>query len=310
MPNPFRLDDEILAFIDESNKWYADTPENHELSVQHLRATYARMCQAFHRPYPEGVVAQDSTISSGAVGVPIRRYCYRDQSTETAIVYYHGGGYILGGLDSHDSICAELCANTGLSVISVGYRLAPEHKHPIQFDDAMAGFRAASDSFKHIIVAGDSAGGNLAAAVCVATAQQVRKPIGQLLIYPSLGGEQLGLDSYQEMGEAPMLTTSDMHFYQAARSDGEPPRTDPIFSPLMTTNYGDLPPCYAFSADVDPLRDDSKLYVERLVAAGVDAHYTNAPGLIHGHLRARHCSAKAHENFIAICAAATVMAIG
>ena len=310
MLNPFQLDEEILAFIDDSNKWYADTPENHELSAQQLRDAYARMCQAFHRPYPAGVLAEDSAIPSGEASVPIRRYHYQGQSTKTAIVYYHGGGYILGGLDSHDSVCAELCANTGLSLISVDYRLAPEHKHPIQFDDAMAGFVSASDSFEHIIVAGDSAGGNLAAAVCVATAQQALKPIGQLLIYPSLGGEQLGLDSYREMGEAPMLTTADMHFYQAARSDGEPPRTDPIFSPLMATNYGDLPPCHAFSADVDPLRDDSKLYVERLITAGVDAHYTNAPGLIHGHLRARHCSAKAHANFMAICAAATAMARG
>ena len=308
MNNPFDLDEEVLAFIDDSNKWYAETPDNHTLSAVELREAYDRLCQAYHRPYPEGITAQDSKISSGAARIPIRSYRYQEMSGDTAIVYYHGGGYILGGLESHDSICAELCANTGLPVIAVDYRLAPEYKYPVHFEDAMAGFLAVSERFSRIIVAGDSAGGNLAAGICVATAHQGQKPIGQLLIYPTLGGDQLDLDSYREMGEAPMLTTADMIFYQTARCQGEPPKNDPLFSPILTSHYEALPPCYAFSADIDPLRDDAEVYVQRLVAAGVEAYYSNASGLIHGHLRARHCSQKARDNFSAICDAATALA--
>ncbi|NKB64283.1 MAG: alpha/beta hydrolase fold domain-containing protein [Gammaproteobacteria bacterium] len=301
----FEIDDEIQAFIDQSNRFYQDSPQVHDQSQtmgpSRMRDDYNRMCQAFHCPYPEGITASDSHIDHDNYAIPVRYYDNPETPNHTAVIYYHGGGFILGGLESHDSICAEICANSNLTVVAVDYRLAPEYKHPVQFMDALRSFEYLSEKFSSLILVGDSAGGNLAAAVCGATRKRNQKPSGQVLIYPGLGGEELQLPSYVERANAPMLTTADVSFYRSIRSQDAPPVMDPTFSPLMAEEFSGLPPCHAFSADTDPLRDDAKKYVEKLNEAGTKAHYTNEPGLIHGYLRGRHSSEKAGNSFRSIC---------
>jgi acetyl esterase len=120
---------------------------------------------------------------------------------------------------------------------------------------------------------------------------------GQVLIYPSLGGERIGLAAYAENAEAPMLTTRDMHFYQELRAGGRPPADDPSFFPLAETDYAGLAPCFVSAAGVDPLRDDGVEYVRRLAGAGVEGVCVVEPQLPHGHLRARATSARARAAF-------------
>ena len=169
----FEIDDEIQAFIDQSNRFYQDSPQVHDQSQtmgpSRMRDDYNRMCQAFHCPYPEGITASDSHIDHDNYAIPVRYYDNPETPNHTAVIYYHGGGFILGGLESHDSICAEICANSNLTVVAVDYRLAPEYKHPVQFMDALRSFEYLSEKFSSLILVGDSAGGNLAAAVCGAT---------------------------------------------------------------------------------------------------------------------------------------------
>lgn len=302
--NPFDLDNEVLEYIRRSAQYSPDLPPGQKPTIEVSRACYGKICEAFHQPYPQGVTGTDGQVETVMHSIPVRTYHWQNQPSKVAIAYYHGGGYVLGNLETHDSICAELCANTGLSVVAVDYRLAPEHIHPAQIEDSVAAFQFIAKEYDEVIVAGDSAGGNLSAGICLQTRGSEHRPLGQLLIYPTLGGELLDLDSYREMGHAPLLSADDMNEYLNQRSGGEPPRDDPIFSPIIASDFSDLPVCYAFSADVDPLRDDARVYVDKLTDAGVEAHYVNATGLVHGHLRARHSSEKARAQFDAICDAA------
>ena len=215
-------------------------------------------------------------------------------------MFVHGGGFILGSLDSHDDICAELCAATGLDLVSVDYRLSPEFHHPVHLDDVDDAFTACAHD--NTILVGVSGGATLCAALCHRLAATSRRAAGQVLIYPGLGGDSLDLDSYRDNADAPLLTYADLMFYRGIRCAGdELPKSDPEFYPLAATDYSGLPPTIAISADIDPLRDDAKVYAERLNAAGVDAEWINEPGLTHDYLRARHVSTRAAAAFTRIC---------
>ncbi len=188
-------------------------------AIQSQRECYSAVCRTFAEPYPPWVSSSDFQIDSGGYDLKLRRYKNNRHSAnhpgKTAIVYYHGGGFMLGDLASHDSICAEICDHTAFDVISVDYRLAPEFQYPDDLDDALSAFRCAADRYEQVMVAGDSAGANLAAAVCIclrdATSGDTRQcPIGQLLTYPALGGCELNLQSYTTHANAPLLTTENV----------------------------------------------------------------------------------------------------
>ena len=294
------IDDEIAAFIARTESFYpADAIA---LSLAEQRRRYDRLCAAFRQPRPEGLEVQDAALPSAEGAIPVRRYRPAD-ARAAAVVYYHGGGFVVGGLESHDDVCAEIAATTRLEVIAVDYRLAPEHPYPACFDDALAASRALAAEGRPLVLAGDSAGGNLAAAVCLAARGDPRPPSGQVLIYPALGGDALGLASYTEQAEAPLLTARDCAIYMELRAGGPPPQNDPYFAPLACQDLAGAPPCIAFAAEADPLRDDAVEYVRRLSAAGVEARSQIEAGLVHSYLRARTTSRRAAESFAAICAA-------
>ncbi|MCB1453543.1 MAG: alpha/beta hydrolase fold domain-containing protein, partial [Rhizobiaceae bacterium] len=182
------LDDETRAFIALTDSYYP--PDAVDLPIAGQREVYDRMCRAFFNGYPDGVTAETTAIAAKGREIPIRIYRNAQPSSAALVIYYHGGGFILGGLESHDDVCAELCERTGFELISVDYRLAPEHGHPAAYDDAMEAFAWVARTRKApILLAGDSAGGNLAASVAHATRGHPRAPVGQMLIYPGLGGD-------------------------------------------------------------------------------------------------------------------------
>jgi acetyl esterase len=292
------LDAEMQAYVAKVDSLYP--PDAVDLDMEGQRRVYRDLCNAFAPPYPKGVRAETSSVPGPAGAIPIRRYTPADGPGATTIVYYHGGGFVVGSLDSHDSICAEFAEASRQMVIAVDYRLAPEHVHPAHYEDALWALTAIAAEGRSVVVAGDSAGGNLAAAVSIATRGTPAAPIGQLLIYPGLGGERLGLVSYRDHAEAIHLTVKDIDFYKRARAGGDPPMDDWTFAPLAARDFHGLPPCIAISADIDPLRDDCDAYVRRLGAAGVPAVWVNEPGLVHGYLRARLMSSKARASFARI----------
>ncbi|PBB66977.1 esterase [Mesorhizobium sp. WSM4312] len=296
-----RLDPALWAYIDSVDAWYP--PEVIGLPIDKQRAVYDRMCRAFHRGRPAGVKASDGLVTAPGHRIPIRRYQPAGKAARAVVLYFHGGGFILGGLDSHDDICAEICAGTGFDVLSVDYRLAPEHVHPAAFDDAMAAFAwAAETSGLPVVLCGESAGGNLAAAVARATRQHIRAAIGQVLIYPGLGGDEAA-GSYVEHAEAPLLSVGDIAFYRDVRSGKRQSPDDPTFSPLRGRDFSGLPPTVIITAECDPLSSDGETYRDRIVAAGGKAWWHEEKRLVHSFLRARTTVPAAAEAFARIIAA-------
>lgn len=293
------IDAATWAFIRDSEAAYP--PDTATLTIADQRAIYDRMCRAFHRGYPPGITAEDRRLG----GVPCRLY----PGTGGTVVYFHGGGFVVGGLHSHDDVCAEIRAGTGLSVVSVDYRLCPEHPHPAAFDDACAVTRAVlADAGGPVLLAGDSAGGNLAAAVSHHLGRK-GKIAGQVLIYPGLGGDR-DTGSYLTHARAPMLSRDDVLFYSTIRHGGAEPPADPTFAPLSDSDFAGLPPTLAIAAECDPLADDATAYAARITAAGGMARAITEAGLVHGYLRARATVPRAAASFARIIAALNDMAAG
>ena len=301
------IDAETWAFIERTNSYYP--PDTIDYTIAQQREIYDRMCREFFAGYPEGVAVETSAIATPTHDIPIRIYRSAPQAAAT-VLYFHGGGFILGGLDSHDDVCAELCARTGYEVVSVDYRLAPEHLHPAAFDDVMSAFEWATANRDHpIVLCGDSAGGNLAAAVSHATRGHQRKPIGQVLIYPGLGGDR-SRGYYVTHAEAPMLTVRDLEFYKNIRTGGVDRTGDITLSPLADGDFANLPPTVLITAECDPLSSDGEAYRARVAAAGGRAYWFEEPGLVHGYLRARHTVGRARASFTRIVDAVAALGTG
>lgn len=289
-------DPQVLAFITATESAY---PADANIATPaENRRYYDAMCAQFRGPRPDGLVVRDAVIAD----VSCRIY---GAETVPFVLYLHGGGFVVGGLDSHDDVCAEVADATGLQVIAVDYRLTPEHRWPAPLDDARAVWRAVS---RPGIVMGDSAGGLLAAGLSLAErgADAPFAPLGQVLIYPGLGGTG-DAASYRENAEAPLLRASDVGAYHKLLH-GDGPVSDPFARPLLVPDLTDAPPAFIVSADVDPLRDDARDYALRLRQAGVSVQYRNEAQLPHGYLRARRSCDRARISFQAIIAAVSQMA--
>ncbi len=289
------IDQDVWAFIRRVENFYpADTAQR---STAEQREIYTNMCKAFSYARPAGIVAEDGLIDS----IPVRRYTAANPDNHAHIIFAHGGGFVVGDLDSHDDVCAELCNTTGLGVTAVDYRLAPEHKHPAAFDDCLAvTIYEAQRLGSPVLLCGDSAGGTLCASVAhhLRDSQSNVAVAGQVLIYPALGGGET--ESYLTHANAPMLTSKEMEIYSGVRTDGPPPTNDPSFAPLADTNFSDLPKTVVLSAECDPLCDDGRLYCDAINNAGGQAQWRCEKGLVHSYLRARHTSVKAKASFKAM----------
>jgi acetyl esterase len=298
------IDAETWAFIRDSESYYPPETATYDIAAQ--RQVYDRMCRAFYRGRPEGLRVEDRPFG----GVLCRVYMPEPIGSAT-VVYFHGGGYVVGGLESHDDICAEIAATCGLRLVSVDYRLAPEHRHPAHFDDAVAATRAVAQAFSGpLILVGDSAGGNLAAAVSHRARDGGPEIAGQVLIYPGLGGDQ-SRGSYVTHAHAPMLTKADIDFYAKTRfAEGYDADGDVTAKPLHDRDFTRLPRTVAIGAECDPLCDDAAAYAARINAAGGAAVAWVEPGLVHAYLRARRTVARARDSFDRITAAITALSDG
>ena len=282
---PYPLSEQMTAFVEKTVSFNST-----DSSLAGLRQAYSEMCRAFTPPRSAGLYVVDFELA----GVLVRSYQPPGPPStqgDPCIVYLHGGGWVVGDLDSHDFICAELASTLGVLVIAVDYRLAPEHPFPAAFNDCLKVWRALrTGPFRldpaRTLVAGDSAGGNLAAALCLALRDAGEPvPCAQVLIYPGLGGDHQ-LPSRSECIDAPLLSSSDVDCYHALYLRGT--RQPGAYAmPLLANDYRGLPPALIAVAQFDPLRDDGVRYAERLNAAGVAATLYYGEGLVHGCLRAR-----------------------
>lgn len=305
MPDYAKLmDEEVRAFMARTARHYP--PDAVDLTVQDQRRVYNAMCADFDVGYPDDVTAQDRAFG----GVTCRVYS-RAAPVAGTVFYCHGGGFVVGGLDSHDSICAEFCAGTGMQVIAVDYGLSPERPFPGDFEDAWAAFEAVcAESEGAIVLAGDSAGGNLVAAIAHHARGRIDGRItGSLLIYPGLGGDRTR-GSYVTHADAPGLSVRDMAFYQTLRSGGQDRTGDPRFAPLQDTDFSGLPPTVILTAEFDPLSSDGEAYRDAIQAARGRAVWIEEAGLVHAHLRARHMSKRAATSFARMIQALTLLRAG
>ena len=284
------IDADVRAFIRKTEEAGASVPDPQ--TPEEMRRAYDRVCAAFRRNRPNGLDVHDRL----AQGLPLRVYATGEPTT--TVLYFHGGGWVLGGLDSHDDICAEICALTGYRVVAVDYRLSPEHVHPAAYEDALSALDWVEQRFHdRVVLAGDSAGANLAAAVSRhARGREAHRVCGQVLIYPDLGGDTEH-GSYLNHANAPLLSRADVLTYRALRVGISVVEEDPTRAPLHCRNDKHLPSTIAFAAEFDPLHDDAMHYCRRLNGVGVLAKCITEPGLVHGYLRARHMSATARDSF-------------
>jgi acetyl esterase len=208
------------------------------------------------------------------------------------MVFFHGSGFVLCSLDTHDGMCRNLAAGIGCVVVSVDYRLAPEHKFPAGPDDCLEATRwAAAHAAElgadpaRIMLAGDSAGGNMAAVTALRVRDEGGPALsGQMLLYPVTDYHTPGTPSYAENADSYGLTRDTMEWFWAHYLNDAAEADHPYASPLRAPSLTGLPPAYVMSAEYDPLRDEAELYGERLRAAGVATEITRRPGMNHGFL--------------------------
>jgi acetyl esterase len=295
---PFPEEAGILEFLKICDGFYpADAVD---ASIEQQRAWYDALCARFDRQLPAGLTVHDEMLF-----VPIRRYIPAGLRTPTVLLYLHGGGFVVGSLESHHAICAEIADRAGAELVSVDYRLAPEHVWPAQTDDCFGVLKQLLGQGRKIVVIGDSAGGNLAAGLALRAREEgLPGIVGQALIYPGLGGDLVS-GSYEEMAHAPGLTTADVAYYRAVL---KAPADEPVAHPLLAADLSGLPPTYITVAHFDPLRDDGRLYADRLRDAGVPVTFRDEPQMVHAWLRARHMSDGARDGFAALCAAVSRLA--
>jgi len=255
---------------------------------------------------------ENRTMKGPGGDLALRVYTPLGESADIlpGLIFFHGGGFVIGDLDSHDDLSRCLANGSGCRVVSVDYRLAPEHPFPAAVDDSFAATKyiaAHAAEFgidpKRLAVSGDSAGGNLAAVVCqLAKAQGGPAIAFQLLIYPVTHlGAPVETRSMRENAKGYFLEKESMDWFTALYAPDAAYRGDPRLSPLLAPDLSGLPPAYVVTAGFDPLRDEGRDYADKLDAAGVAVTHVNYPGMVHGFFSMRALIPKARE---AVAAAA------
>ena len=255
--------------------------------------------------------SEDRKIPGLAGEMAVRIYTPLDAKADVlpGLVFFHGGGFVIGDLETHDDLCRCLANQSGCRVVSVDYRLAPEHPFPAAVDDCYAATKYVADHPAEfgirgpIAVGGDSAGGNLAAVVAMLAKTQGPAIAFQLLIYPvtQLGGPDM--PSMEENAKGYFLERESMQWFTRMYCPDPALHGDPRLSPLRASDVSGLPPAYVVTAGFDPLRDEGKAYADKLDAAGVPVTYVNYPGMIHGFFSMRSMVPKAREAVAAAAAA-------
>ena len=282
------LDPQAKALIDLIAE--RGLPPTHTLSPADARAFY-RERRTFSQPAARAMAEVRDLAAPGPLGdIPLRLYRPAGlPSLAPALVYFHGGGWVIGDLDTHDVLCRELAADTGCVVVAVDYRMGPEHRFPAAVDDVLAATRwlqaqagALGLDATRFAVGGDSAGGNLAAVVSLAwrEAGEPRPLKFQLLIYPATD-MRAGAPSHSSNGQGYVLTSDTIAYFRGHYLQPEQ-HHDWRASPLLHADLSGLPPALVLTAGFDPLRDEGRQYADALSAAGSTAQYICFERQIHG----------------------------
>lgn len=271
----------------------AGRPAYETLTAGEARAYYSQARFATNPEPPELARVAPLAIPAPHGTIPARLYVPREprrhEGLSPALVFFHGGGWVIGDLDSHDVVCRQLAAEGALIVVSVDYRLAPEHKFPAATEDAIAATKWIAANARELgidasrlAIGGDSAGGNLAAVVALA-ARDAGGPAlaGQVLIYPATDFAMTH-GSHSEPETSVLLTHSVIRWFRDHYLTGAAEIHDWRASPARAQNLAGLPPAYVLTAGADPLRDEGNEYAERLRQAGVPVTYKHFPGQFHG----------------------------
>lgn len=267
-----------------------------QLSLNDARKATVAMAQQLDLPSTEECAVANLTIA-GPRPVPARLYSplkvaptIDDAGTSTpVIIYAHGGGWVLGNLDFCDSLCRHLATRSGYRVVSLDYRLAPEHPFPAAFMDVQDGARwvltsprALGQPVSGIAFAGDSAGAGLVAAVALDHPGDAPIPVlAVLMFYPVTDISRATL-SYERFAEGFLLEAADMHYFAESYAPTQSARSDPRVSPLLAANVASFPPATLLACGLDVLRDEGRAFAARLAQAGVDITYIEARGQLHG----------------------------
>ena len=280
------LDPKVKEMLDQLAA--SGIPQFETMSPVEARAAFVALLAMQGDPPPVARV-ENRRIPGPAGDLPIRIYAPDAKGPQPVLVYFHGGGWVIGDLETHDGVCRALANAIPATVIAVDYRLAPEHKFPAAVDDAYAATRWVAEHATsigvdpaRIAVGGDSAGGNLAAVVAL-MAHDSGKPnlVHQLLVYP-VTDAAMDTPSYEQNKEGYFLTGSLMIWFWKHYLKAPADREAPYASPLRARDLRNLPPALVITAEFDPLRDEGERYAARLRQAGVPVQLTRYDGIIHG----------------------------
>jgi len=290
-------------------------PKTHETDPATARAMMDMVFKMAERPAADLAIKKDFTIPGPAGGIPARLYDPRtSREPGPVMVFYHGGGFVIGNIETHDSLCSEAARTLDIPVVSVDYRLAPEAPFPAAPEDCIAATRwiaASPDELglqvTGLIPAGDSAGGNLAAVVSIDLRDNPAAVpvVAQWLIYPATNMSAEG-GSMAEFDEGYLLEAATMDWFGNHYAGDE---SDWRLSPVLKDTAG-LPPTMLITASLDPLRDQGRTYAGKLIAAGVHTIYREASGSIHGFANLRQIIPSAHDDVMACLAALNLILEG
>ena len=267
------------------------TPPLERLRPADARRNMRRLAEGL--PRPQGLAAvTDLSVAGGAGPLPARAYVPPGDGPFPGLVWFHGGGWVIGDLETHDTLCRHLALTAACVVVSVGYRLAPEHPFPAAVEDAQASTvwvsRHADElgiDPARLAVGGDSAGGNLAAVAARLARDRRAPPLGwQLLVYPITDCD-LDTPSYRDNATGRLLTRAGMEWFWSHYIPDPVARKHPHASPLRAARLARVAPAFVLTAEYDPLRDEGEAYARRLIAAGVACRLERYDGMVHGFLR-------------------------
>jgi acetyl esterase len=286
------LDAEARTLLDLMEQAVKDgRPKLHTLPYDKGRIAVDKMSEDSEAPPPEVAETIDGSFAGPGGTIRYRRYRPLGIAAGTlpTLIYYHGGGFVIGNIETHDSTCRRIANKSRCQVVSIDYRLSPEHPFPAPTDDALAAFRHIRDNAPafgadaaRLAVGGDSAGGAIAAVVCQACQQAGEAmPAFQMLIYPATDARRQS-ESHKLFSDGYFLTRELIDWFWKAYIPAGVELTDLRLSPLLAKDVRGLPPAFVLTAGFDPLRDEGRAYANRLIDAGVKTTYVNYPGTIHG----------------------------